>query len=63
MAEKLAKYYEIVGAKGGLQAQMRLAMKTNMAINKAKEAPDTPENLGKFFAAAKEICGAEIPKL
>ncbi len=42
---------------------MRLAMKTNMAINKAKEAPDTPENLGKFFAAAKEICGAEIPKL
>lgn len=63
MAEKLAKYYELVGAKGGLQAQMRLAMKTNLAGPKAKDAPDSPENLAKFYAAAKEILGPDCPKL
>jgi hypothetical protein len=63
MAEKLLKYYELVGAKGGLQAQMRLAMKTNMAMSRAKEAPDSAENLEKFYEAVREIVGSDLPRL
>jgi len=63
MGEKLEKYYELVGAKGGLQAKMRLAVKTNVPSNKAKETPDTPDVLAKAYEVAKEILGPTAPKL
>ena len=38
MGDKLQKYYELVEAKGGLKAKMRMAMKTNVPSNKAGDA-------------------------
>ncbi|MBI5512032.1 MAG: hypothetical protein HY903_25010 [Deltaproteobacteria bacterium] len=63
MGEKLMKYYKFVDEKGGMQAKMRLAMRTAMPSHLAKDAPDSPENLQKFFDAAREILGADVPKL
>jgi hypothetical protein len=63
MADKLVKYYEIAKEKGGTQAQMRLAMKTAMSSDKAKLAPDTAENLDKFYSAMKDIIGPAVPRL
>lgn len=63
MGEKLVKYYDLAAEKGGLQAKMRLAMKTGISSQKAGEEPDSPENLDKFYEAAKEIIGADVPKL
>ncbi len=63
MGQKLEKYYELVGQKAGLQGKMRLAMKTNVPSAKAKEAPDTPDVLAKAYEVAKDILGADAPKL
>ena len=41
---------------------MRLAMKTLMPAEKAAAAPDSPENLEKFYQAAKEIIGPNVPR-
>lgn len=60
MGEKLVRCYEIVAEKGGLQSKMRLAMKTGVPSNNALKEPDSPENLAKFRAAAKEILGTDI---
>jgi hypothetical protein len=63
MGAKLAQYYDLVKQRGGGAAQMRLAMKTAMALQKAETEPDSPELLDKFYNAAKEIVGADIPRL
>ncbi len=63
MGDKLKKYYELVEAKGGLKAKMRMAMKTNVPSNKAGEAEDSPDVLAKAYEIAKEILGADAPKL
>lgn len=63
MGDKVLKYYELVAARGGLQAKMRLAMKTGTPSTKAGEVPDSPEILQKFYDAAKEIVGSDVPKL
>ncbi len=63
MAEKLKKYYEIIAEKAGMQARMRLAMKTGISSPKAVDAPDTPENLEKFHKAVVELLGEDVPKL
>jgi hypothetical protein len=53
--------YEAIKKDGDLAAQMRLAMKTGLASQKAKEAPDSPENIQKFKEAYKEITGKNCP--
>ena len=60
MGQQLAKFYEAAKQAGGLQAQMRLAMKTGLSAEKAQAAPDSPENVAKFKAAIKEITGKEV---
>jgi hypothetical protein len=62
MGDKLVKYYELVSAKGGMQAKMRLAMKTAIPSTRALEQPDSAENLQKFYEAARDILGADVPK-
>ena len=47
----------------GLPVKMRLAMKTGIPSDKAVNEPDSPENLAKFYAAAKEVIGADVPQL
>ncbi len=61
MAQKLTQFYELIKAHGGMQSQMRLAMKTGLANTKAAAEPDSPENLAKFKAAFKEITGKDAP--
>ncbi|HPD29622.1 MAG TPA: hypothetical protein PLL20_06485 [Phycisphaerae bacterium] len=61
MAQKLTAFYEFVGANGGLEAKMRLAMMTAIPSNKAGEAPDSPENIAKFKDAVKKITGKDAP--
>jgi hypothetical protein len=63
MGQKLVKYYELVAEKGGLQAKMRLAMKTAISSEKAAAADDSPENLTKFYNVVRELIGQSAPKL
>jgi hypothetical protein len=60
MGAKLAKALEMAKAAGGLQAQMRLAMKSGMSSDKAAALPDSPENIQKMEAAYKEVVGKDI---
>ncbi len=55
MAEKLLTYYDEAYKLGGLKARMRLAIKTKVPTPKAKEAPDTDENIAIFEKAFAEI--------
>ena len=52
MGQRLTKYFDYAKEKGGLQAQMRLAMKFGSSSARAAEAPDDPVQLQK----AKEVC-------
>jgi hypothetical protein len=61
MAQKLSQLYELIKAQGGIQGQMRLAMKTGIASTKAATEPDSPETLTKFKAAFKDITGKDAP--
>ncbi len=63
MGAKLAQYYALAAKQGGMPLTMRLAMKTGMASTKAAAEPDSPENLAKFYQAAKEILGPDVPQL
>lgn len=63
MGAKLEQYYKLVETKGGLQAKMRMAMKTSVPSNKAKDVEDTPELLAKAYELALEIIGPDAPKL
>lgn len=63
MGAKLVQYYELVGKKDGLVSRMRMAMKTGIPSDAAAGAPDSPENLTKFYEAAKEILGPGAPQL
>ncbi len=63
MGAKLSQYYDLASKKGGLPVKMRLAMKTGIPSDKAGSEPDSPENLAKFYAAAKEVIGADVPQL
>jgi hypothetical protein len=59
MAQKLLRFYELIKADGGVQGQMRLAMKTAISGTKAATEPDSPENFAKFKTAYKEITGKD----
>ena len=55
MAEKLVLYYEKAKEIGGFKAQMALAMKSLIPLNKARGLPDSKENLEKMKGAYDEI--------
>jgi len=55
MGEILLSYYEKARQKGGFEAKMRLAMLTLLPSIKAKEAPDSEENIKKFEEAFKKL--------
>jgi hypothetical protein len=55
MGVKLLAYYESAKAKGGVSAQVKLAMITCMSQQKAKENPDSPENIKIFEEAMKKL--------
>ena len=55
MGQKLSSFYDAAKAKGGLKAQMRMAILTLLPSSKAGIEPDSPENIRKFETAMKEI--------
>jgi hypothetical protein len=63
MGAKLVQYYQLAERSGGLPVKMRLAMKTGISSTNAQAEPDSPENLAKFFKAAKEVIGADVPQI
>ncbi len=63
MGVKLVQYFDLVSKKEGLVSRMRLAMKTGVPSTNAQSTPDSPEILSKFYEAAKEILGADCPRL
>jgi hypothetical protein len=64
VGEKLVEYYDYAGKKGQLLLQIKLAMKTCMALPEAKSAPDSAENVAKFYDALRELVGDDprMPK-
>jgi hypothetical protein len=60
MGAKLQKAFQLAKDAAGIQAQMRLAMKSGMSAEKAAGIPDSPENLQKMQSALKEVTGKDI---
>jgi hypothetical protein len=59
MAEKLVFYYALAKERGGIGMQLRLALRTGMALPVAAKVPDTPEALAKFRMALNELLPGE----
>lgn len=55
MGAKIKEFYEKAKSLGGMKAGMRMAMITKIPSAKADETPDSPEVIGKFEEALKEI--------
>jgi hypothetical protein len=55
MGNKLEEFYAKATDIGGLKAKMMLAVITKISSKKAKEEPDSPENLKKFQDAMAEL--------
>ena len=62
MGAKLAQYFALADKQGGPPLKTRLVLKRGITSAKAVSEPDTPENLAKVFAAAKEVIGANVPQ-
>ncbi len=60
MGAKLLKAFDLVKDEGGVQLQMRLAMKAGLSSAKAGGEPDSPENIQKMEAALKEVTGKDL---
>jgi len=60
MGTRLKKAFAAAKDAGGMQSQMRLAMKAGMSSDKAAAAPDSPENIQKVQAAFKAVTGKDI---
>lgn len=61
MGKKLLDIYEAIRIDGDKTAQMRLAMKTGMSSQKAKDVADSLELFERFSFAYKEITGKDCP--
>jgi hypothetical protein len=62
MAEKLVHYYALAKERGGIGMQLKLALRTGMALPVAAKVPDSPEVLAKFRQALAELLpGEPIP--
>mgnify|MGYP001172899065 CR=1 FL=1 len=55
MGQALNNYFLKAKEKGGLQAQVKLAMITKMSSDDAIQAPDSEENIKLFEDAIKKI--------
>ncbi len=55
MGAKLTSYFDQAKAKGGLGAQIKLAMLTKMAASAAAATEDTPQNIKIFEDAMKQL--------
>lgn len=55
MGTKLEEYFDKAKEKGGLSAQIKLAMITKMARKSAATHPDSAENIAIFEEAMKQI--------
>ncbi len=55
MGGKLIECYNKAKEKGGIGAQVKLAMMTKMSSQTAKDAPDSPENIKLFNDALAQI--------
>lgn len=55
MGAKLQEIYDKAKVKGGFSGQLKLAMITKIPLAKAKEVPDTPENIRAFELALSQI--------
>jgi hypothetical protein len=55
MGAKLEEYFEKAKEKGGVGAQIKLAMLTKMSSKAAKNALDSPENINLFEDAFAKI--------
>lgn len=55
MGAQLLAIYDQAKEKGGLQAQIKLAMITKMSSKAAAEDPDSPENIKIFQDALAQI--------
>lgn len=55
MGKVLVRYFDTAKAKGGLVAQVKLAMITKMSAVKALQAPDSQENINIFEEAMRKI--------
>lgn len=55
MGKILESYFDIAKAKGGLVAQVKLAMITKMSAVKALQASDSQENIKLFEEAISKI--------
>jgi len=64
MGVRLLKYFDYAKEKGGISAQMHLALKFGMPSIQAADAPDSTENIKKIQEALQDILGApNIPNL
>jgi len=55
MGVQLVAYFDKAKDKGGLQAQIKLAMMTKASAAKATEMPDSPENIKLFEEAMGKL--------
>ena len=55
MGTVLVSYFEKAKAKGGLAAQVKLAMLTKLSSEQASAVADSPENVKKFDEALAQI--------
>jgi hypothetical protein len=55
MGAILVSYFEKAKEKGGLEAQIKLAMLTRMSSQTAQSAADSPENIAMFEEALSKI--------
>lgn len=62
MGDVLKSYFEFIKKEGGMNAAMRLAVKTSMTSVTAASTPDSPDLINKFRTAIFEILGKYPPK-
>lgn len=55
MAIKLLNYFDEAKKIGGIKAQLRLAVRTKIPSPRARELPDSDENIRLFEEAMMEI--------
>jgi hypothetical protein len=55
MAQRLLKFFEDAEKKGGFALTVKLAMVTKISSVKAKDLPDSPENIKLFEDAFKQL--------
>lgn len=55
MGQQLLGFYDKIKEKGGMGAQIKLAMLTKISSKKAAELPDDDEHIKTFTTAFKKI--------